>query len=73
MPPRPEGILAGHGRQADNGIIAHFSDSFQRDLTGSLDRPFVVLFEQESADETHDGILVGKGPDGLGASFDLAV
>jgi hypothetical protein len=34
------------GGQIDNGIIAQWRDGFQRHVTGALNRPFVVLFEQ---------------------------
>jgi hypothetical protein len=44
-----------HGRQADDGIIADGRDGFLRHVTRTLDRPFVVLFEQDGADETPDG------------------
>jgi hypothetical protein len=41
-----------HGRQPDDGIIADGRDGFQRHVTRTLDRPFVVLFEQDGIDET---------------------
>jgi hypothetical protein len=40
--------------------IADGRDGFQRHVTSSLDRPFVVLFEQDGADETLDSGLVGE-------------
>jgi hypothetical protein len=45
----------------------------QRHVTCSLDRPFVVLFEQDGTDETPDGGFVGEDADDLGAPLDLAV
>jgi hypothetical protein len=42
-------------------------------LAAALNRPFIVLFEQERTDETHDGIFIGEDADHVGASFDLAV
>jgi hypothetical protein len=62
-----------HGRQADEGIIADGGDAFQRDVASALDGPFVVLFEQDSADEACDGRFVGEDADNLGAALDLAI
>ncbi len=59
--------------QADERIIAHYGDGFQRHVAGPLDGPFIVVFEQQRADETNDGIVVGKDADDLGAPLDLAV
>ena len=64
---------ACHGGQADEGIIAQRGDGFQRHVAGALDGPFVVLFEQEGADEADDGVLVGEDADDVGAPLDLAV
>ena len=44
-----------------------------RHVAGSLDSPFVVLFEQNGADEAGDGVVVGEDADDLGASLDFAV
>src|SRR5215204_4942272 len=59
-PPSPAwpGRSGCHGWQADERIIAHWCDSFQGDVAGSLDGPFVVLLEQDCADEPGDGGLV---------------
>lgn len=38
-----------------------------------MDGPFVVLLEQDGADEPGDGGLVGEDADDLGSSLDLAV
>ena len=40
---------------------------------GALDGPFVILFEQQRADEADVGIVVRKGADDVGAPLDLAV
>jgi hypothetical protein len=45
--------------QVDGWIIAQGSDCFQGHVAGALDRPFVVLLEQDGSRETHDGVLVG--------------
>jgi hypothetical protein len=42
-------------------------------VAAALDRPFVVLFEQDRADETNDGIFVGEYANHLGAPLDLAI
>jgi hypothetical protein len=47
-----------HGGQADEGIIADGGDAFQSHVTGTLDGPLVVLFEQEGADQAEDCSLV---------------
>jgi len=67
------GWSGGHGWQADDGIIADRRDAFQCDVASALDGPFVVLFEQDRADEPGDGGLVGEDADDLGAALDLAV
>jgi len=56
-----------------DGIIADGLDGFQRHVTGSLDRLFVVLFEQDSADEAPDGGLVWEDADDVDAQLDLTV
>jgi hypothetical protein len=38
-----------------------------------LDRPLVVLFEQDGPDEPGDGSFVGEDADDLGAALDLAL
>ena len=67
------GLSDSHGWQPDDEIIAHVSDSFQGHVSAALNRPFIVLFEQQRADETGYGLLVGKDADDIGASLDLAV
>ena len=52
----------GRGRP-DERIVADRSDAFQSDLAGALDGDFVVLLEQDGADEADDGGLVGLGPE----------
>jgi hypothetical protein len=37
---------------------------------GALDRPFVVLFQKDCADEPCDRLVVGEDADDLGPSFD---
>jgi len=48
-------------------------DCFQRHIAGPLDGPLIVLFEEQSADEPNDGILVWKDANHLGAALDLTV
>jgi len=38
-----------------------------------LHGPFVVLLEQDCADEPDDGVLIGEDADDLGALLDLAI
>ena len=45
---------------------------FQRQVT-SGDSPLVVLLDQDGADQTHDGFVVGKDAHHVGASLDLLV
>jgi hypothetical protein len=54
-------------------IIAHWREGFQRHVARALDSPFVVLFEQDRADETGDCSLVWENTHHLGPSFDFAV
>ena len=53
-------MSGGHGGQADGGSIADRRDCFQRHVAGVPHGPFVVLFEEDGADD-------------LGAALDLAV
>ena len=62
-----------HWRQADGDSIAQRGDGFQRHVAGALDGPFVVLLEQEGADEVEDGGFVRENPDDIAATLDLAV
>jgi hypothetical protein len=48
------------GWQRDDRIIAQLGDALQRDVAGALDRPFVILLQQDRADEAGDGVLVGE-------------
>ena len=66
-------MSGSHGGQLDEGIVAQRGDRFQRHVAGALDCPFVVLFEEDSADEPDDGLVVGEDADDLGAALDLAV
>ena len=73
-PPSEVGRLSGrHGRQADESIVADGGHRFQRHVACALDGPFIVLFEQDGADEAGDGGLVREDADDLGAPLDLAV
>jgi hypothetical protein len=56
------GGSAGETRKADDGIVAERCDGLLRHGAGALDGPFVVLLEQDGADEACDGGLVGKVP-----------
>ncbi len=60
-------------RQVYGWIIAQGSDGFQRHVTSSLDRPFVILLEQDRPNEPDYRVLVGEDADDVGAPLDLAV
>ena len=46
---------------------------YKRHVSGALHSPFVILFEQQCADESDDGVVVGEDADDLGSSLDLAI
>ena len=60
-------------RQADTEIMAQRCDGFQAHVAGSLDRPLIVLFKQQCADEADDGGFIGEDADDLAATFGFAV
>ena len=62
-------IRLGDGNQRH---VDGLDDAFRRDVTSTLDSPFVVLLEQDGADEAGDGFLVGEDADDIGAPLDLA-
>jgi len=62
-----------HGGQLEDRIFAQWSDRFQGHVAGALDGPFIVLLEQDGADQAGDGVLIGEDADDLGAPLDLAV
>jgi hypothetical protein len=59
---REPGWSAGDRREADVRIIAQRRDCFQCRVTGALGGPFIILFEQNRADEANDGVLIGEDP-----------
>jgi hypothetical protein len=63
----------GHGWQLDDGIIAQGSDGFQAHVSASLHGPFIVLFEQNGADQSGDRVFVGEDTHDIGAPLDLTV
>ena len=58
-------LSAGDSRKADGWIIAQRRDGFQHHVTGTPNCPIIVLLEQDRADETNDGILIGEDADHL--------
>jgi hypothetical protein len=62
-----------HGGQSDDRIIAQGRHGFQGHVSGSLNGPFVVLFEQDGSDKPDDGVVVWKDADDFGSTLDLAV
>ena len=59
--------------QADGGSIAQRCDGFQCHVSGALCCPFIVLLEEEGADEPDHGGFVREDADDIGAAFDLAI
>ena len=53
--------------------MAQRCDGFQAHVAGSLDRPLIVLFKQQCADEADDGGFIGEDADNLAAALDLAI
>ncbi len=58
--------------------MADRGDGFQGHVACPLDRPFIVLFGEDGADEAGDGGFVGGGfvgkdADDVGAALDFAV
>ena len=70
--PGPDCSAGEHG-PADDRIIAHRSHGLQRHVATPLDRPFVVLLQQQGTDQGGDRRLVGKDADHIGAALNLAV
>ena len=62
-----------HGWQPDDGIIAQWGDGFQCHVAASLNRPFVVLFQQDSTHQPEDGGFVGEDADHIRSPLDLAI
>ena len=73
------GNALGYRRGAKGGTwIAKFRDEdgkrqLEALVAGPLDRPFIVLLEQDGADQADNGLLIGEDADDLGAALDLAV
>ena len=59
--------------QADKGSIAQGRDCFQCHVSGALRCPFIILFQEQRADEPHDGLVVGEDANDIGAALDLAI
>jgi hypothetical protein len=66
-------LSAGHSGQADGGIIAQGGDCFQRHVASALNRPFIVLFKQDGADEAVDRCFIWEDANDLSPSLDLAI
>ena len=53
--------------------MAERGDGFQTHVASTLDSPFVVLFEEQGADQARHCVFVGEDADNLAAALDLAV
>src|SRR5271165_1856778 len=62
----------GHGGQTDGGSIADGRECLKGQIA-TLDGPLVILFEQDSADQSRDGLFVREDADNLSAALDLLV
>ena len=60
------------GGQLDDRIIAQRRDCFQAHVAAA-NRPFIVLFEQQRANEARDCIFVWENADDMGAPLDLTI
>jgi hypothetical protein len=70
----------GHGRAVRPPRLAarrsdhpQRRDRFQGHVSAALNRPFVILFEQQGADEALDGVFVGEDAHDVGAPLDFAI
>jgi hypothetical protein len=63
----------GRGGQHEGEIIAQGGDRFQGHVAGALHRSFVVLLQEDGADQAGDRGLVREDADHLGAPLDLAI
>lgn len=54
-------------------VTTALADGFQCHVAGPLHGPFVVMLEQQCADEAEDGSVIGEDADDLGPALDLAV
>ena len=53
--------------------MAQWSNGFQGHISGTLNGPFIVLFQQKCADQSEDRGLVGEDADNFAAPFDLTI
>ncbi len=64
-------MSCGHGGQLDERIVAQGGDRFQRHVAGASDGLFVILLQEDGADEPDDGRVIGEAADDFGAAFDF--
>ena len=53
-------LSGGRSGQLDKGIIAQRCNGFQCHVARPLDGPFIVLLEQDGADQAGNGVLIGE-------------
>jgi len=60
-------------RQADAEIMAQWGDGFQGHVAGTLNGPFIILFEQQCTNQPDHRGFVREDTHDLTAPFDLAL
>ena len=65
--------MSRDSREHDDGVVAQRRHGFKGRVARPLDCPFIVLFEEDGADQPGDGSFIGEDADDVGAPFDFAV
>ena len=64
---------SGHGREHDDGIVAHWGHGFKRHVAPTQDSPLVELLHEDGADQPGDGSLVRKDANDFSPALDFPV
>ena len=64
-------VASWPARRIDEHLTEHAP--YKGHVAGTLDRPLVILLEQDGADEPGDSSLIRKDANDLGPALDLAV
>ncbi len=65
-------MSGGQSRQADDWVMAHRGDCFQRHVAARY-RPLIILLKHQRADETDHSRVVREDADDVGPALDLLV